>query len=194
MRRLLALGMMAAIAVAQSILPGLRLEAVDTGSLLFVKNRAALPLTAFLIELVDYPGSSFTHLHDDLAEPVAPGAEKRIAVSNMLPGAVPDYVKLQAAIFADGSTAGAPEKVAVLLERRRGVLQATREAIRLIAPGTDKGAIVAALRQWADSARTPSVRGVAESAVNRLTRATVADALEALRRSEAMLARSKPPL
>jgi hypothetical protein len=99
--------MVAAIAAAQSALPGLRLEAVDTESLLFVKNRAAQPMTAFLIELVDYPGSSFTHLHDDLAEAVAPGAEKRIPVSNMLPGAVPDCVKLQAAIFADGSTASA---------------------------------------------------------------------------------------
>jgi hypothetical protein len=194
MVRVLAIGMVAAIAAAQSALPGLRLEAVDTGSLLFVQNRAAQPLTAFLIELVDYPGSSFTHLHDDLPEAVAPGAEKRIPVSNMLPGAVPDYVKLQAAIFADGSTAGAAQKVAVLLERRRGVLRATREAIRLIAAGTDKSAIVADLRQWADSTRTASARTVADNAVNRLARGTVAEVLEGLRRSEAMLAQSKPPL
>jgi len=34
------------------------------------------------------------------------GGEKRIQVENMTVGAVPDYVKMQAAIYADGSTAG----------------------------------------------------------------------------------------
>lgn len=191
---MLAFGILASIATAQSSLPGLRLEAVDTGSLLFVKNRAAQPLTAFLIELVDYPGSSFTYQHDDLSEAVAPEGEKRISVSNMLPGAVPDYVKLQAAIFADGSTAGAAEKVAVLIERRRGVLRATREAIRLLTAGTEKAATIAELRLWANATQTGSARGVAADVIRHLERGTIAEELERLRRSEAQLAGSKPPL
>jgi hypothetical protein len=194
MTRVFAIGFLAAIAAAQSTLPALRLEAVDTGSLLFVRNRASQPLTAFLIELVDYPGSSFTYHYDELADGIAPDAEKRISISNMLPGAVPDYVKMQAAIFADGTTAGAPGKVAVLVERRRGVLLATREAIRLLATGAEKGAAIAELRKWADSARTASARAVAGDAIRRLERGTVAEELERLRRSETLLAESKPRL
>jgi hypothetical protein len=178
---------------AQAPLPGLRVEAVDAGSILYVKNRAAQPLTAFLIELVDYPGSSFTYLHDDLAETLAPGVEKRIAVGNMLPGAVPDSVKLEAAIFADGSTSGVPAKVARLLERRRTILETTREAIRRIGAG-DRAA---ELRTWAESLRTARdavAAGVASKAAERLAAGAVDAALEALRQAEGRLASSKPAL
>jgi hypothetical protein len=193
LRSALVLCAAAAALTAQAPIPGLRVEAVDAGSILYVKNRAAQPLTAFLIELVDYPGSSFTYLHDDLAETLAPGVEKRIAVGNMLPGAVPDSVKLEAAIFADGSTAGVPAKIARLVERRRTILETTREAIRRIGAGER----AAELRKWSESLQTERqavAAGVASNAAERLAAGTVDAALEALRQADARLASSKPAL
>src|SRR4051812_33556935 len=98
----------AAAVIAQPALPGLRVEAIDAGTVLHVKNTAAQPLTAFLVEMVDYPGSTFSYWFDELPAGVAPAAERPFQVANQLPGAVPDSVKMQAAIFADGSTAGVP--------------------------------------------------------------------------------------
>src|SRR5215212_684264 len=109
---------------AQPPLPDLRVEAAPGGSVFFVRNAHSQPLTAFIIELVDYPGSSYILWQDDLLTgPLAAGAEKRIPVSSMTVGAVPDYVKIRAAVYADGTSAGIPEKVAHLLDRRRVMLQ-----------------------------------------------------------------------
>jgi len=136
-------------AFAQAPLPQLKVEPTGGGSYFYVKNTAPQPLTGYLIELVDYPGSSYSLWTDEAAgEPLAPGAEKKTRVSNMTVGAVPDYVKLEAAIYADGSTAGVPEKVAQFIERRKQLLATTRELIvRMEKPGTTS----ADLRQWADS-------------------------------------------
>jgi hypothetical protein len=84
---------------------------------------------------------------DELTEPLAPGTEKRIQVTNMTAGAVPDYMKIQAAVYADGSTAGVPGKVTQLIERRKAVLATTRELIGKI----EKGATAGDLKKWADS-------------------------------------------
>src|SRR3984957_1731445 len=119
------------LARAQAPLPQLRVEPALQSSILFVKDAATQPpLTAFLVELVHYPGSYY-QLWDDglLTEPVAPGAEKRIPISNMTVGAVPDYVHLTAAVYADGTTAGQPEKVAQLVARRKAMLATARELI-----------------------------------------------------------------
>src|SRR5580704_7934582 len=86
---------------AEAPLPGLRIEPVAGGSIFYVKNVSSQPLTAWLVELVDYPGSSYSLWRDDISEPIPPGVEKRIPVANMTVGAVPDYVKIQAAIYAD---------------------------------------------------------------------------------------------
>lgn len=99
-------------------LPGLRIEPTGGGSIFYVKNSTSAPLTAFLIELVDYPGSSYTFIQDDSALAIAPGTEKRIRVNSMTVGAVPDYVKMQAALYADGTSAGTPAKVAQLKRHR----------------------------------------------------------------------------
>src|SRR5579884_4054834 len=111
-------------------LPELRTEPVPAGSVFTVKNVGSQPLTAFEIELVNYPGSYYVYWHDDVTAPLAPGAEKKISVANMTVGAVPDYVKITAAIFADGSTAGAPEKASQLVERRRALLRTARELLQ----------------------------------------------------------------
>ena len=114
-------------AIAAEIpLPELRIEPTAGGSIFYIKNNSPQALNAYLIELVDYPGSSYSFWQDEtVAEPIPPKAEKRIQVANMTVGAVPDYVKMQAALYAGGASAGIPEKVAQLLDRRRVTLETT---------------------------------------------------------------------
>ncbi|HYL74735.1 MAG TPA: hypothetical protein VEU96_11060 [Bryobacteraceae bacterium] len=49
-------------------------------------------MTAFQIELVDYPGSSFTHLEDEvLTGGIPAGAERAYPTTNMLIGVAPAH-------------------------------------------------------------------------------------------------------
>jgi hypothetical protein len=189
---------------AAAQLPELRTEPIGGGSVFFVKNTSSQPLTAYLIELVDYPGSSYLLWIDEPADPVAPGIEKRIQVANMTAGAVPDYMKIQAAIYADGSTAGVPEKVTQFIERRKAVLATTRELIGRI----EKGATKADLKKWADSlepvgkVKPHSQPVINETAARNLVNETAIklashsgeETLASLRASEKALAASKPAL
>jgi hypothetical protein len=186
-------------------LPELRTEPIGGGTVFFVKNTSSQPLTAYLIELVNYPGSSFMLWQDETGgEPVAPGAEKRIQVTNMTAGAVPDYMHLTAAIFADGSTAGAPEKVTQFIERRKAVLATTRELIGRL----EKGASKADLKQWADSLQPvgkvkansqpvinqTAARGLVLEVAAKLESHSPEETIAALKASEKALAASKPAL
>jgi len=138
--------------------------------------------------------------------------KKRIQISNMTVGAVPDYVKMQAAIFADGSSSGMPEKVTQLVERRRFTLATTRELIGRLekaqSAGTAKALVIADLRQWAGSIE-PQGRPNrnSQTTINQAAgRSLIADAaagldahsikeeLARLGASEKALAASKPPL
>ena len=178
-------------AAADAPLPVLRIEPTTGGSIFYVKNTSQQPLTAYLIELVNYPGSSYSLWQEEItAQPIAPGAEKKIPVSNMTVGAVPDYVKLQAALFADGSSSGIPEKVAQLVERRRALLATTRELIsRLEKPGSS----ASDLRQWS-AALEPAGRPKRDSQafINQAaTRSLISDTAASLERTslDATLAR-----
>jgi len=194
-------------------LPELRTEPVTGGSIFYVKNVASQPLTAFLIELVDYPGSYYSLWQDEAAtELIAPGVEKRIPVTNMTVGAVPDYVKLQAAIFADGSSAGIPEKVAQIVERRRFMLGTIREMISRLDKArvvpTSKAALVAELKRWSDSFQSPAkanhtsqttinqaaARGIINDVLTWLDSPSPEEILPNLRARERSLAASKPAL
>ena len=209
----MAIALVAALApaAAQPPLPGLRVEPISGGTVFYVKNNATQPLAAFILELDGYPGSGYVLVEDESsAEPVPPGTEKRIQSTNMTPGAVPDYMKLQAAIYADGSSAGKPEKIAQLIEHRRVMLEATRGLIGRIekakSSGTDKSALLADLKQWAGSMPEPARRdrfraaGVNQSDTRNLVERTAArlethsleDVLAGLRTSERALATSKP--
>jgi hypothetical protein len=181
---------------AQPSLPELRTEPTTGGSIFYVRNVGPQPLTAYLIELVNYPGSSYSLWKDEIAaDPILPGVEKRIPVSNMTVGAVPDYVKIQAALYADGSSSGVPEKIAQFIERRRSLLETTRELIRRL----EKGQTAADPRQWADSLQAP---GKSKATINQIAARTLIaetaahfdDALPHLRASERALAASKPAL
>lgn len=209
--KLTAAALLAVAAIAaEAPLPVLRIEPTTGGSIFFVKNTSAQPLTAYLIELVNYPGSSYSLWVEEITgQPLAPGAEKRIPVANMTVGAVPDYVKLQAALFADGSSSGVPEKVTQLTERRRFLLGITRELItRLERAGTDKAALIAELKQWSESLQPAgkpkresqlfinqsAARGLIGETVAALEKSSVEDTLAHLRTSERALGSSKPAL
>ena len=197
---------------AQTPLPELRTEPTGGGSIFHVRNISSQPLTAFLIELVNYPGSSYSFFEDDLTlGAIQPGSEKRIPVANMTVGAVPDYVKIQAALYVDGSSSGSDEKVAQLVERRRFLLQTTRELIaRLgkIQPGaTSTASGIAELKQWADSLQPPAKKRISQKSINEAAAKTMIEdtaaylqthtldqALAQLRDSERALAASKPAL
>ncbi len=201
-------------AFAQAPLPQLRVEPALQSSVLFVKDAASQPpLTAFLVELVHYPGSYY-QLWDDglIAEVVAPGVEKRIPISNMTVGAVPDYVHLTAAIYADGSTAGTPEKVTQLVERRKAMLATARELIGKLekakSGGTSASSAAADLKQMADAlpSLTRSTQNqqpaINQSASKMLTAETarqlgshsIDDTISWLHGVESRLAASKPAL
>jgi hypothetical protein len=118
---------------AEPPLPKLRIEPKTGGSILYIRNGSSQPLTAFVIELVGYPGSYYALWQDDIrGEAIAPDQEKTIEIVNMTVGAVPDYVKLEAAVYADGSTAGMPEKVKMLIARRQSSLETVRELIHRV--------------------------------------------------------------
>ena len=198
---------------AQPPLPGLRIEPTTGGSIFFVKNTASQPLTAYLIELVGYPGSSDSFWQDNNASELIPaGVELRIPVSNMTVGAVPEYVKLQAAIYADGTSSGIPEKVTQLVERRRFILETTRELIRRLekaqSAGVAKTALIADLKQWSESMQPAgksrqvsqatinraAARGLIAQTIGQLNENSLDGALGKLHAAERSLAASKPAL
>jgi len=148
---------------AEMPLPELRIEPTGGGSIFYIRNNAPVPLAAYLIELVGYPGSSYSFWQDEtVAEPIPPKTEKRIQIANMTVGAVPDYVKMQAAVYTGGASAGIPEKVAQLRERRRAVLDTVRQLIGRIekaqAESTPKSELLTSLKQSADAVQ-PAGRG-----------------------------------
>ena len=200
-----------ALFAAQFPLPELRVEPAGGGSVIHIRNVYSQPLTAFLLELVDYPGSSFSYWQDSLPTGIPAGVEKTYRVGNMTIGAVPDYVKVQAALYADGSSSGMAEKIAQLVGRRKVVLQTTREMIARIekgqSSGTAKAALVADLQQWADSMRPANAdrnapTAIKQNAAREVILETISDledhsidvTLTRLRGSERALAASKPTL
>ena len=148
---------MSALALAQSPLPDLKVEPIGGGSIFIITNTGSQPLTAYYIELAGYPGSSYVLIQDDIQSPIAAGAEKRLRTENMTAGAAPDYMKLQAAIFADGSSSGDPAKVTQIVEHRRVMLKTTREAIQHLekAKGMPKADAIADFKKWAESMPDP---------------------------------------
>ncbi len=194
---------------ANAQLPELKVEATDGGSALVLKNLSTTqPMTAYLIELVDYPGSSYALSHDEIAlggEPLGPGRQRRIPIANMTVGAAPDYMKVLAAIFADGSSAGSEEKVAQLIERRKMYLSAIRDI--LVRLNTGEGA--EGLKKWADSipesqsktkraqpaVLNPAlVKSLLLETANQLAKQSPAQVANVLRANERAILASRPPL
>jgi hypothetical protein len=194
-------------------LPELRIEPTGGGSILYIRNASPQPLTAYLIELVNYPGSEYSLWQDyAAATPIPPGGEKKIQITNMTVGAVPDYVKMQAALYADGTSSGIPEKVAQLTGRRRFTLETTRELIgrleKAVSAGTPKATVIASLREWTDGMPPPTranrngpaainqaaAKGLIADTAKQLDAHPLEETLTALRAAERALAASKPDL
>ncbi len=190
-------------AIAQSPLPALRVEATNGGSILIIRNVAPQPLTGFPIELLNYPGSYYAFWQDDItSEPIAAGAEQKTQVSNMTIGAVPDYVKMEGALYADGSSSGAPDKVALLVERRRFMLQTLRALIERLQKAQEKSigeeGLITDLKQWSDSMQpvgkskrysqadinNVAARSLIQSAVKSLGEHSLSETLSELRAEE----------
>jgi hypothetical protein len=203
-----------ALAATAAELPQLRVEPVAGASVFYIKNVSSQPVTAYLVELDGYPGSAFALLQDLItAEPLAPGVEKRIQVTDMTAGAAPEYVKVEAALFADGTSSGNPTKVTQLVEHRRFMLETTRELIGRIekakSSGTPKATLIADLKKWSDTMRPPtshsaryaaagvknaSARTFITDTVARLDASSLDDVLTGLHASEQSMASSKPAL
>jgi hypothetical protein len=125
----------------------------------------------------------------------------------MTVGAVPDYVKIRAALYAGGATAGVPEKVAQLLDRRRALLETIRQLIARVekaqSEGTPKDDLRAAVKQWADTLQPAgkgnrntqaainqgAARSVIVGTAARLDAQSLAESLAVLRGWERALAR-----
>ncbi len=172
---------------AQTPLPELRTEPIGGGSVFYVRNVASQPLTGFLIELVNYPGSSYSFWQDDVThEPLPAAGEQRIQVTNMTVGAVPEYVKIQAALYADGASSGIPEKIAQLIERRRFSLETLKTLIDRLekaeSANAPKASVAADLKQWADSLQPAGkVKRNSQAAINQAAaRSLVADTAASL--------------
>ena len=203
-----------ALAATAAELPELRVEPVAGASVFYIKNISSQPVTAYLVELDGYPGSAFALLQDLITgEPLAAGVEKRIQVTDMTAGAAPEYVKVEAALFADGTSSGKPEKITELVEHRRFILQTTRDLIGRLekakSSGTPKATVVADLKKWSETMRPPTSHSAryAPAGVNRasarmlitdtaakLEAGSLDNVLATLHASEQSLASSKPAL
>jgi hypothetical protein len=202
-----------ALSATAAQLPELRIEPVAGATVFYLKNVSTQPLTAYIVELVGYPGSAFTLLQDVSSEPIPAGVEKRLQVTDMTAGAAPEYVKVQGAIYADGSSAGVPQKVTQIVEYRRSMLGTTRELLGRLekakTAGTAKAAVVADLKQWAGTMQPPArhdrlyapaavnqsaSRRLIESTATKIDTSSLDEALSGLHASESALASAKPAL
>src|SRR5690349_5466896 len=192
-----------ALAHAQAPLPTLRIEPTAGGSVLYIKNTYSKPLVGYMIEMPDYPGSYYVLFVDVLDEmPIAPGTELRKPITNMTVGAVPDYIKMQAAAYSDGATAGAPEKISALLDRRKATIATVHELIARL----EKGQSAADLKQWSDglppiprnrlrsqdAINQAAIRSQIGKAMARLSSEGPEKTLAQLHSIETMLAAAKP--
>ena len=198
----LAIAFLAALPLiaADPPLPGLRVEPAPKGSVIYIRNVYTQPLNAFLVELIDYPGSRFAYSIDEVTgEGIPTGVEKAFPVSSMLVGAVsPEYVKVQAALYADGSVSGNPEKIKQLIAHRSLTLETTRELIRRIetaqSNGTSKLGIIDILKQWSESLGNLYEKGMIALAIGKLEQQSIEPVLSNLKRTEQAIASSKPAL
>lgn len=100
--------------------PEVTAEPAEHGSLVRIRHSNGQPLVAFLVEIVDYPGSRFTYVDADVRPALEAGREKRFVVGSLMPGTVPDYLKVTAAIYRDDAACGSAGKVKQLQQARRG--------------------------------------------------------------------------
>jgi hypothetical protein len=118
------------------------------------------PLTAVCLATAENP-----FWEDEIREPIPPGAEKRIEISH--PGAV----KVQAALYADGSYAGDRQMSGPLREMRQFTLDTARDLIVTLQKAqklnTPKATVVGDLKVQADALRVQANRQAAQALILR---------------------------
>jgi hypothetical protein len=205
-----------ALSAAAAELPEMRVEPSTGGSTWHIKNASPEPITAYLCEYVGYPGNFFARLEDiPFSEPIPPGVESALATEELMAAIQPKYLKLQAVLWADGTSAGAPEKVTELIEHRRALLGTTRELIGRLEKAqsakTPKATLIADLKQWSGTIQPPAKheryykftgpglnqtdsKRLIDGAATRLGANSLDEVLTGLRATERSLASSKPAL
>ena len=118
-------------------LPAFRIEVDGDGCRAYIRNVHSSPLSAYWLEQVGYPGTRWRSWSDALvgrsdamgAGALAPGIEKNFWFKNQTVCSSPDYVKMLAAVYEDGTSAGSAEKVKHVIDTRRQKLIDTRAAL-----------------------------------------------------------------
>lgn len=189
--------------------PDVRVEQTPNGPVVYVHNPMKQEfLTAVCLAVSEHP-----FWEDEIQEPIAPGAEKRIAITNLPSGVKADQVQVKAAIYSDGTLAGNPQLGIMIVKRRWFVMDTSHELIRRLQQAqhdnTPKATVMGDLKAWADSLQpVPDAplfneRLVDRSAGRELILRTIAeidktnsysDALVDLLHSEANIATSRPRL
>jgi hypothetical protein len=127
-------------------LPEIRIEPKVGGWVVYIRNPTAQPLTAVCLAAVEHP-----FWEDEIREPIPPNGEKRIEFDH--PGAV----TVQAAIYADGTTAGDTKIVGQFLETRRFTLNTARDLVKTLQKAqklnTPKATVAGDLKIQADTLR-----------------------------------------
>jgi hypothetical protein len=168
--------------------PEVTAEPRGEGSVIRVRNTGTQHLTAFLVEIVDYPGNEFGMQWDEgCLETVAPGAEKQVVVESMMPGTVPDYLRVRAGVYADGSTFGEASKVNQIVSSRRLRLKLTRDLIDRV----EKGRSGTRESLWSDLKSVGQSNRIAGGILRRLHGRSADEMLVVLRREERTLADCK---
>jgi hypothetical protein len=195
------LGLITALFVSPApgaVCPEVNAEPTEGGSVIRIRHKESHPLTAFLVEIVDYPGNHFTYMEDSLVRgKTAANAEKQVLVQSLMPGTVPEYLKVTSAVYEDGSTCGAVEKLKVLVDARRSELAFTRELIARIEKGLSDGVAPAELANGVAEfgrSRPRSSSAVVSDVADELKRRPAAEILAGLRAVEKILVTSKPSL
>jgi hypothetical protein len=201
---------------AESPAPTLRIERTAAGPVTYIHNPGAQPLTAVLLTTDNHPGGDLLFWQDEIREPIPPGADKQIELSNLPAGVTADRVKVQAGLYADGSSTGDPamvgQSIGQLLQRRGLLLDTARELLRRIEQAqkanTPKATLIGDLKVWADSLQQapnvpvygqgPVVQSVARtlilSAIDQLNKRSISDVLVDSMKTESDIDASRPPL
>jgi hypothetical protein len=171
-------------------LPEIRIEPKVGGSVIYIRNPTTQPLTAICLAVTERP-----FWEDEIREPIPPNGEKRIEFDH------PGTVTVQAAIYADGTTAGDKTLVGPLLEIRRLTLTKARDLIKALQKAqqlnTPKATVVGDLKIQADTLRTqPSAepaRDLILRTINQLNGTkSYSDVLLDLLKEESNIATSRP--
>ncbi|HYP05521.1 MAG TPA: hypothetical protein VER03_04730 [Bryobacteraceae bacterium] len=181
---------------AEPPLPSLAAEPVRDGSAIRIRNTATVPLSAFIVEIVDYPGNRFRMVQDELwGQPIASGQQREYRTAALMPGAVPEYLKVQAAIYSDGTTAGQLTHIAILLDGRRISLRGIRAVLDRVSSASplENAHIIASLQAWKETI-APELRFVVDTAIRIVKSEGVAAMVDEYKRAERLLASSKPDL